>query len=184
MSLMIFHFFKDFHRIQDFLHGIWKRYKNRKLDLGSARLMTNLAFELVRRNEYEILATAPKLFSMKRSYDTIAIVIFYANSFSHIQDPEQTITTNKMLRPTRFDDFIHLSTSRILMKYGFLSKMAPESPGYPILSFPLHAGYSSYPEVRGTLNMNKKKGEDALLSQFIIDLYLFDLHNKTIKAMD
>ncbi|KAF7869865.1 hypothetical protein EAF04_004649 [Stromatinia cepivora] len=181
MSLMIFHFFEDLHRIQDFLHGIWKSYKNGKLDLVSASLITNLAFEVVRRNEEEILATAPKLFSKKRSYDTIAIVIFYANAFSHGQDPEQTIATNKMLRPTPFDDFIYLSTSRTLMKYEFLSKMAPDSPGYAIPSFPLRAGYSSCPEILGTPYMNKKEEEDALLSQLIIDLDLFDLHNKTLK---
>ncbi|KAJ8060325.1 hypothetical protein OCU04_010659 [Sclerotinia nivalis] len=157
MSFMNFHFFEDLHRIQDFLHDIWKSYKSGKLDLVSATLITNLAFEAVRRNEEEILATAPNFFSKKRSYDTIAIVIFYANAFSHGQNPDQAMAANEMLRPTHFDDFIYLSTSRTLMKYEFLSKMAPDSPGYPIPSFPLRAGYGSCPEILGTPYMDKKE---------------------------
>lgn len=181
MCLMIFYFFEDLHRFQEFLHGIWENYKVGKLDLVSASLITNSVFEVVRRNEEEILAAAPNLFSKKRSYDTIAIVIFYANAFSHGEDPKQTMETNKMLRPTPFDDFIYLSTSRILMKYEFLSKMAPNSPDYPIISFPLRGGFTSCPEILGTPYMDKKEEEDALLSQLMMDLDLFDFYNKTVK---
>ncbi|ESZ92597.1 hypothetical protein SBOR_7014 [Sclerotinia borealis F-4128] len=181
MSLMIFYFFEDLHRIQEFLHGVWKKYKSGKLDLVSASLITNSAFEIVHRNEEEILATAPKLFSKKRSYDTIATVIFYANAFSRGQDPKQTMETNEMLRPTPFDDFIYLSTSRTLMKYEFLSQTAPNFPSFPLPSFPLRGAYISCPEVLGTPYMNKKEEEDALLSQLMMDLDLFDLFNKTMK---
>ncbi|CAD6448453.1 bacde91c-fdf8-4e31-be09-60a505117f4e [Sclerotinia trifoliorum] len=122
MSLMIFHFFEDLYRIQGFLHGIWKSYKNGNLDLVSASLINNSAFEVVHRDDDEILATAPNLFSKKQSYDTITIVIFYTNAFSQGHDQEQTMATNKVLRPTPFADFIYLSTSRTLMEYDFLSK--------------------------------------------------------------
>ncbi len=56
MSLMIFCLFEDLHRIQDFLHGIWKSFKAKTLDLVTATIITNTAFDLVHRNEEEILA--------------------------------------------------------------------------------------------------------------------------------
>ncbi|TEY82776.1 hypothetical protein BOTCAL_0027g00140 [Botryotinia calthae] len=116
MSMMVFYFFEDLHRIQDFLHGTWEKYKDKKLDLLSATLITNTAFEIVRRSEQEILNGAPKLFSKKRSYDTIAAVIFYANGLNTGKDPTQKMELKEWLRPTPFDDFIYLSTARILMK--------------------------------------------------------------------
>ncbi|TGO11520.1 hypothetical protein BTUL_0107g00040 [Botrytis tulipae] len=112
MSLIIYYFFEDLHRIQDFLHGIWKRYKDKTLDIFSATLITNTAFELVRRSKQEILSNAPKLFSKKRSYDTIAAVIFYANELNTGKDPTQKMELKEWLRPTPFEDFIYLSTAR------------------------------------------------------------------------
>ncbi|TGO24075.1 hypothetical protein BPAE_0113g00320 [Botrytis paeoniae] len=88
MSMMIYYFFEDLHRIQNFLHGIWKRYKDKTLDLLSATLITNTTFELFSLSEQEILSNVPKLFSKKRSYDTIAAVI-YANGLNTGKDPTQ-----------------------------------------------------------------------------------------------
>ncbi|KAI9641716.1 hypothetical protein NHQ30_009572 [Ciborinia camelliae] len=58
LSLMIFYFFEDLYRFQDFLHGSWKSYKDGKIDLVSAGLITNSAFQVVRLNEQDMLATA------------------------------------------------------------------------------------------------------------------------------
>ncbi|TGO38949.1 hypothetical protein BHYA_0064g00450 [Botrytis hyacinthi] len=178
MSMMIFYFFEDLHRIQNFLHGTWKRYKDKTLDLLSATLITNTAFELVRRSEQEILSNALKLFSKKRSYDTIAAVIFYANGLNTGKDPTQNMELKEWLRPTPFDDFIYLSTARILMKYDNLCEM---DPAYPITSLPLRSAYISCPEILGTPYMDKKEKEDVLLSQLVIDLDMFDTYNRLTK---
>lgn len=178
MSMMIFYFFEDLHRIQNFLHKIWKRYKDKTMDLLSATLITNTAFELVRRSEQEILSSAPKMFSKKRSYDTIAAVIFYANGLNTGKNPTQKMELKEWLLPTPFDDFIYLSTARILMKYDNLCEM---EPAYPIPSLPLRAAYISCPEILGTPYMDKKEQEDVLLSQLIIDLDLFDTYNRLTK---
>ncbi|KAF7872868.1 uncharacterized protein EAF02_008939 [Botrytis sinoallii] len=178
MSMMIFYFFEDLHRIQNFLRGIWKRYKDKTLDLLSATLITNAVFELVRRSEQEILSNAPKLFSKKRSYDTIAAVIFYANGLNTGKDPTQKMESKEWLRPTPFDDFIYLSTARILMKYDKLYKIGPV---YPIPTLPLRSAYISCPEILGTPYMDKKEKEDVLLSQLIMDLDLLDEYNKFTK---
>lgn len=175
MSLMIFCFFEDMHRLQDFLHGIWKSYRAGQLDLMTSSFITNAAIDIVRQNEEEILAVAPKLFSKKLSYKTIAIVIFYADALSHGQDPQAKMASNENLRPTPFDDFIYLSTAKTLMKFDYLSAMAPRSPDYPLPSFPLRASYVSRPELLGNPYMDNKEKEDALLSQLMMDLDLYDL---------
>lgn len=95
MSLMIFCFFEDMHRLQDFPHDIWKEYKTGELDLITASLITNSAVDIVRQSEEGILAAAPKFFSRKRSYNTIAIVIFYADALSKNQDPEARLNSNE-----------------------------------------------------------------------------------------
>ncbi|KAF4629354.1 hypothetical protein G7Y89_g8792 [Cudoniella acicularis] len=178
MSLMIFCFFEDMHRVQDFLHSIWRGFKAGDVNLMTASLITNAAVDVVRQNEEEILAAAPNLFSKKRSYDTIAIVIFYADAFSQGQDPEAKMKSNEFLRPTPFDDFIYLSTAKILMKFDYLSAMQPKSPDYPLPSFPLRAGFVSRPDLLGTPYMDKKEEEDTLLSQLLIDLDLYDTFGK------
>ncbi|KAF7947868.1 hypothetical protein EAE96_008945 [Botrytis aclada] len=155
MSMMIFYFFEDLHRIQDFLHGIWKRYKGKTIDLLSATLITNTAFELVRRT-----------------------VIFYAKGLNTGKNPTQKMDLKEWLQPTPFDDFIYLSTARILMKYDDLCK---RDLGYPIPSLPLRAAYISCPEILGTPYMDKKEKEDTLLSQLIIDLGLFESYNRLTK---
>ncbi|KAF5872644.1 uncharacterized protein Bfra_006006 [Botrytis fragariae] len=149
-----------------------------KMDLLTATLITNTALELVRRSEQEILSNAPKLFSKKRSYDTIAAVTFYANGLNTGKDPTQKMELKEWLRPTPFDDSIYLSTARILMKYEDLCKMGP---GYPIPSLPLRAAYISCLEILVTPYMDKKEKVDVLLSQLIIDLALFDTYNRMTK---
>ncbi|KAM0191116.1 hypothetical protein ACHAPC_002386 [Botrytis cinerea] len=132
----------------------------------------------IRRSEQETLNGAPKLFSKKRSYDAIAAVIFYANGLNTGKDPTQKMELKELLRPTPFDDFIYLSTSRILMKYENLCEM---NPTFPIPSLPLRAAYIPCPEILGTPYMDKKEKEDVLLSQLFIDLDLFNTYNRLTK---
>ncbi|KUJ16294.1 uncharacterized protein LY89DRAFT_554124, partial [Mollisia scopiformis] len=126
------------------------------------------AIQLVRQNEEEILASAPNLFNKKRSYNTIAIVIFYANAFSEGYDPAEKMRSNDSLKPTPFDDFIYLSTARILMKMDFFSKM-PDNIAYPAPIWPLRMSFISRPELLAMPYIKHKEKEDVILSQHIID---------------
>jgi hypothetical protein len=173
MNLMIFCFCEDLHRIQDFLHEVWRGYKASQLDLLTASIITSAAFDIVRKNEEEVLATAPKLFSKKRSFETIAVVIFYADALAQSIDPEKRLNTSQSLEPTPFDDFIYLSTVRIVMKFDFLRTMQ-SIPAYPMLCLPMRAGYISRPELLENFYMSKREAEDAILSQLIMDSELYD----------
>ena len=171
--------------MQDYIGRLWKSYRAGEIDSQTAAVTTNAAFELVRRMEEEILVTAPNLFNRKRSWDTIAIIIFYADAFQQGVCPEARLTTNKSLELTPFDDFIYLSTTRILMKFSFLSDMpANAKPDYPVLCPPMRFAYISRPELLGTPHMDQKEPEDLVLSQFMIDQVLWDHYREATKQVD
>ena len=172
-------FFEDLHRTQEFVGELWDKYKGKKCDLHTAAITTNAAFDLVRQAEEDLVAQAPKLFDKKRSYDSIAIIIFYADAFQQGISPEARLNSNETLRITPFDDFIYLSTARILMKFTFLADIPKDiQPEYPMPCPPLRFGYIARPELLGTPEMNKREQEDLVLSKLIIDRQLWN----TIKA--
>ena len=136
---------------------------------------TNAAFDLVRQAEEDIIRQAPKLFNRERSWDSIAIIIFYADAFQRGVCPEVRLNSNEALRITPFDDFIYLSTARILMKFTFLASLPKDCElSYPMPCPPLRFGYISRPELLGTPEMDKKEQEDLVLSRFIIDRQLWN----------
>ena len=153
---------------------MWKGFQAGELSLEIAAVATNAAFGLVARAEEKILAIAPNLFNKKRSWDTIAIIIFYADAFEKGICPETRLKSNDTLRITEFDEFIYLSTARILMKFAYLSDAPAETPiPYPAPCMPLRMGYISRPELLETPEMQKKEEEDLILSQLIIDQHLW-----------
>ncbi len=119
------------------------------------------------------------MFNKKRSWDTIAIIIFYADAFEKGVCPEARLRTNESLRITPFDNFIYLSTARILMKFTYLSEAPADfRNNYPVPCFPLRAGYVSRPELLESPEMKKKEEEDLILSQFVIDKSLSSMFRK------
>ena len=98
------------------------------VDFLTASIITNAAFDVVRRGEDEIFAAAPSLFDRKRSYETIAVIIFYADALSQGQNPEAKINSNEFLRPTPFDGFICLSVARCLLKFDWMCTRPNQEP--------------------------------------------------------
>lgn len=170
-------FFEDLHRTQAFIGELWGKYKARKCDLHTAAVATNAAFDLVRQAEEDILARAPKSFNRKRSWDSIAIIIFYADAFEQGICPEARLNSKDTLRITPFDDFIYLSTARILMKFTYLADL-PADCGlqYPFPCPPLRFGYISRPDLLGTPEMDKREQEDLFLSRFVMDRHLWNIY--------
>ena len=138
-------------------------------------MTTNAAFDLVRQAEEDLIAQAPNIFNRKRSWDSIAIIIFYADAFQQGVCPEARLNSNESLRITPFDDFIYLSTARILMKFTFLADVPEDCEfSYPLPCPPLRFGYISRPELLGTPEMDRKEQQDLTLSRFIIDRQLWN----------
>jgi hypothetical protein len=107
----VFCFFEDLHRVQDFLNETWAKFKKGELDLMTAAIITNGAFDLVRREEHELTIS---IFSDdKLSYQRLASLIFFAESLGRGGSPSR----QEQLRITPFDNFIFLSTARSVMKF-------------------------------------------------------------------
>ncbi|KAL8811883.1 MAG: hypothetical protein Q9200_001438 [Gallowayella weberi] len=179
LAFVIFCFFEDLHRTQEFINHLWRKYKARKCDLHTAAITTNAAFELVRTAEEDLIAQAPKVFDRKRSYDSIAIIVFYADAFQQGICPEARLKSKESLRVTPFDDFIYLSTARILMKFTFMANLPKGCDfSWPVSCPPLRFSYISRPELLETPGMERKEQEDATLSRLIIDRQLWNTYKK------
>ena len=171
-AFIIFCFFEDLHRLQNALRETWESYKAGTCDLVLASVVTNLAFSLVRRAEEEIITLDPERYSKPRSYESLSLEIFYADSFGKGEDPEARLASNDMLRITPFDDFIYLPTARTLMKFQQLMKL---EAGYPQPVPPFRFSYISRPELLELPETKKKEKEDHLLTQILIDSSLNDV---------
>ncbi|KAI4131242.1 MAG: hypothetical protein LQ338_001336 [Usnochroma carphineum] len=179
LAFIIFCFFEDLHRTQDFVNELWRKYKMRKCDLHTAAVTTNAAFDLVRQAEEDLIAQAPEVFDRKRSYDSIAIIVFYADAFQQGFDPQAHLNSSASLRITPFDDFIYLSTAKILMKFTFIADLPKDCElSYPLPCPPLRFTYISRPELLGTPEMDRKEHEDLVLSRLIIDRQIWNTWKK------
>lgn len=110
----VFCFFEDLHRIQDFLTETWTKVKHGKLDVITASITTNAAFDLVRREEQAL--TADLFGSSKKvlSYSDLAALIFYAES---LRTGTPTSPRNRP-RITPFDNFVFLPIARSILKFS------------------------------------------------------------------
>ena len=169
----IFCFFEDLHRIQDFVKETWKGYKAGKIDLLTATITTNAAIHLVRRAEEDIIATKPEVFSKPRSYEAIAVVIFFAESLGRGDDPPAGLisTSAESLKITPFDDFLYLPTARILMKF---ERLASFKIAYPHPVPPIKMSYLTFPELLQTPEIQRWDKEDEFLSQHLLDQWFFE----------
>ncbi|KAL8669911.1 MAG: hypothetical protein Q9168_005518 [Polycauliona sp. 1 TL-2023] len=179
LAFIIFCFFEDLHCTQDYIKELWRKYKARKCDLHTAAITTNAAFDVVRQAEEDLVAQVPTVFHEKRSYDSIATKIFYADAFQQGAHHEAHLQNNGSPRTTPFDDFVYLSTARILMKFTYVADVPNHSTlPYPLPCPPLRLHYVSRPEMLGTPEMNKKEQEDLALSMFIIDRQLWNRYKQ------
>ncbi|KAI4174144.1 MAG: hypothetical protein LQ343_002479 [Gyalolechia ehrenbergii] len=175
LAFIIFCFFEDLHRTQEYVKELWRKYKARQCDLHTAAITTIAAFDLVRQAEEDLITQAPHVFNRKRSYESIAIIVFYADAFQQGVCPEARLSSNEFLRITPFDDFIYLSAARILMKFTFLADLPKDcNLPYPVPCPPLRFGYISRPELLGTPEMNRIEQEDLVLSRLIIDRQIWN----------
>ncbi|KAI4221041.1 MAG: hypothetical protein LQ349_007944 [Xanthoria aureola] len=179
LAYIIFCFFEDLYRTQDFVNELWRNYKAKKFDLYTAAVTTNAAFDLVRQTEEDLITQAPAILDKKRSYDSIAIIVFYADAFQQGICPETRLKSIESLQTTPFDDFVYLLTAKILMKFTFIADLPVGcDPLYPAPCPPLRFSYTWRPDLLGTAEMDRKEREDSMLSQLIIDRQLWNTHKQ------
>ena len=172
-AFIIFCFFEDLHRIQNFLQDIWKEYKNNNCDLTVASVTTNLAFNLVRRAEDELIANLdPRRYSKPDSYHALAMTIYYEDAYARGECPAKKLASNESLKLTPFDDFIYLPTARTL---SIFQRVMRHKVPYPQPMPPFRFSYIARPELLELPEIKKAEKEHLLLSQMLIDSSLTDL---------
>lgn len=179
LAFLIFCFFEDLHRIQDFIKETWGKQKAGTVDLEAAAVTTNIALDIVRRAEEDIIATAPAMLAKPRSFQAIAMVIFHADALAKGDDVDKRLSSSDTLKVTESDEFIYLSTARILMKYEQISSFKIEQ--YPLPVPPVRVSYISRPELLVLPEVKRWEEEDVSLTQMLMDMSSHDLFQKVFK---
>lgn len=179
LAFLIFCFFEDLHRIQDFIKETWDKQKAGTVDLEAAAVTTNIALDIVRRAEEDIIATAPAMLAKPRSFQAIAMVIFHADALAKGDDVDKRLSSSDTLKITEFDEFIYLSTARILMKYEQISSFKIEQ--YPLPVPPVRMSYISRPELLVLPEVKRWEEEDVRLTQMLMDMSSHDVFQKVFK---
>lgn len=179
LAFLIFCFFEDLHRIQDFIKETWGKQKAGTVDLETAAVTTNIALDIVRRAEEDIIATAPAMLAKPRSFQAIAMVIFHADALAKGDDVDKRLSSSDTLKITEFDEFIYLSTARILMKYEQISSFKIEQ--YPLPVPPVRMSYISRPELLVLPEVKRWEEEDVRLTQMLMDMSSHDVFQKVFK---
>lgn len=179
LAFLIFCFFEDLHRIQDFIKETWGKQKAGTVGLEAAAVTTNIALDIVRRAEEDIIATAPAMLAKPRSFQAIAMVIFHADALAKGDDVDKRLSSSDTLKITEFDEFIYLSTARILMKYEQISSFKIEQ--YPLPVPPVRMSYISRPELLVLPEVKRWEEEDVRLTQMLMDMSSHDIFQKVFK---
>lgn len=165
--------FEDLHTLQGELRRTWKAQLSGDVDLLSATIVTTAAIDLVSRVEKEIHWAHPGVLSPTRSYQDLALTIFYTESLRQGEDPDAHIDSDKALdlEITPFKEFMYLPTGRTLMKIARMQHIF-EKGAYPIPIPPMRFSYIARPELLESLRMRKFEEEDETICQLIRDLAL------------
>ncbi|KAJ3043595.1 hypothetical protein HDV00_004696 [Rhizophlyctis rosea] len=112
----LFCFFQDLHAIRSFLIDTWSQYHARKIDLITATVTTNTAFEVVRSLHQELISLIPSLEDNR--YEPVAnmMLVHYWTSRGEEVKP---INTNNLYLPevAPFSDFAFYHTFDILNSF-------------------------------------------------------------------
>lgn len=173
VAFKIFCFFEDLHTLQGELRRTWKAYCSDDLDILAAIIVTTAAIGLVSRTEKDIHWAHPGVFNPTRSYQDLALMIFYSESLRQGDDPDEHIDSDEMLdlEITPFKEFMYLPTGRTLMKVAQM-RQAFQKGSYPVPILPMRFNYVGCPEFLESPRMRKFEAEDETICQLIIDLSL------------
>ena len=110
----LFCIFEDLNQLRRFLSDLWRDYAARKLNLMSVSVTTNLAINLVRRAEQDLMATFPTLKSFDDVSETFNAVMSMIKS-QHPSCKENDATV-------ALEDLLYMSTHSAMKFYCGLVK--------------------------------------------------------------
>lgn len=179
LPFIIYCFFEDLHRIQSFLNGIWQEVKDGSLSYMSASLTTNIALELVEKEENKLIALSPNHFT-EAIYRSITSIIHHIPTFQSLDPVEMlryTCQRKASFEDTKSEDknfsgggeFVYLQTFLSLEKYRTQLKFGPEDSFIGILPCEMYWCISDQlcPAAEA---FDRAIVEDDLLTHIIMDL--------------
>ena len=149
-------FFDDLDRLRDFILDLWIDYKNRDLDLITASVTTNMAFQLVSRAEQDLIATFPML----KSYEEISGVFYILMCQMRGQDPSHRQSPDDLVNPAMLDVACWLYMPIASLLESFCDVI--ESNTAPILK-PGHFGIYDPNVDRSQLSARQQFQEDKII---------------------
>ncbi|TGO12718.1 hypothetical protein BTUL_0083g00210 [Botrytis tulipae] len=172
LEFVVFCFFEDLQRIQEFLKETWKLVVKEELDAITASLVSNLALSLARQIEDELTSSHAEFFGVIPSYIKIAGILHEVNYVNQKLEQQD----NKSKRSTS-DEFVYYPIFRILSKYLQYGQTQSDGAQCVIpISTLLSANNLAY-EQTGRYIMpvtasaiDDWKNEDLLLSQILLDV--------------
>ena len=104
----IFCLFDDCCSIRQYILEVWSEYKTGKLDLISASVTTNTAFEQARRAEEDFIASSPRCQDFQKTLNILAQ--YFPTTMSHVPDEPDSLAEI----PEDIADFFNLREFNIL----------------------------------------------------------------------
>ncbi|TGO20518.1 hypothetical protein BPAE_0289g00020 [Botrytis paeoniae] len=171
LDFIVFCFFEDLQRIQEFLKETWKLVVKEELDAITASLMSKLAFSLARQIENELTSSHPEFFADIPSYVKIAGILHEVN---YVNDKLER--QDKTSKRSTSGEFVYYSIFGILSKYLQYGQTQSDGAQCVIpISTLLSANDLAYEQtgrhvMPATASaINDWKNEDLLLSQILLD---------------
>jgi hypothetical protein len=111
----LFCFFDDLADVREYLTIIWTRYRGGDIDLVSAAIITNTAFELVQRAEKELISTFPLL----DDYEKAAGVVYILMCLLRGEDPDYREQPDDVVNLNMLDiaEFLYLPVYSTLCSF-------------------------------------------------------------------
>jgi len=149
-------FFEDLDKLRDYLDGLWAEYKDGEIDLITASITTNTAFELVQSAEKDFNATFPLL----NSYEEISQVFYLLICILRGEDPQNRERPDDIVNLRMIDvaEFLYMPSYSTLV--SFCNVIQPNrAPVYK----PGHFGIYDPHCDREKLTIREKMQEDRII---------------------
>lgn len=179
LAFKIYCFFEDLHILREELKRIWTSYKDGKMSIIGATIITTAVIKLVSRTEKELIESHPdwSLEAPQQTYFTLASKIFNSE---HLHRGNDTSSRNQVSTDRTTSDqeeFMFFPTGSTLIKLSMLSGQFKEL-GFPRCIQPPPRNYSSSTQTQ------KLDREARVLCQMIMELGLMHKLKRDFKGMN
>jgi hypothetical protein len=171
LSLKVFCFFEDLHVLQGEIRKAWSSFEAGKLSLVAATIVTTAAIQLVDQADRDLIGNYPRNFNASRSYQDLALMIFYSACFQHDIDADAYMDSNADLIITPFQEFMYLPVGRTLMRISQQHSLFDRFR-WPAPIMPMRYLYLEVPELLDMPHMERFQKEDEMICQLILDYVL------------